>query len=305
MTAIFHPGEREIQHRTGEAHIADAIKSIVTGTLANNAINFVEKQPMVIVGSRNDAGEPWASLLVGHVGFARVPDPGTIQFDTRQISSNGTDIFFSNLRQDDQIGSLFIELNSRKRLRVNGTCKWEGSLIELKIKHAYPNCPKYIQRRIISMPEGFQKLTSVTAEGIHLTDHMIDWIKGADALFVASAGADGGLDASHRGGNPGFIQLIDNKVLKIPDYPGNSLFNTFGNIVQNPKVGLLLIDFEQKQTLQITGTASLLFDQTSEADLLRTKGTGRYWLFHPSRWLHTIDHHNIEWTFLEYSRFNP
>lgn len=155
------------------------------------------------------------------------------------------------------------------------------------------------------MPEYFQKAASSTVEGNILTAPLPEWIKNADTLFVASAGPDGSLDASHRGGNPGFVQIIDDNVLKIPDYPGNSLFNTLGNMVQNPNVGLLFVDFEKRETLQLTGTASLLFDQTSETDLHKTKGTGRYWLFSTLRWIHTIDHHNIQWDLLEYSPFNP
>ncbi|MBO9562060.1 MAG: pyridoxamine 5'-phosphate oxidase family protein [Niastella sp.] len=305
MSDVFHAGEREVQDKTGETHLADAIKGLITSTIPQGAINFVENQPMVIVGTRNAAGEPWASLLIGNFGFVKVPDPGAIVFDTRRIISDESDIFFSNLHDDDQIGSLFIELSSRKRLRVNGTCRHEGAFIQLSIQHAYPNCPKYIQRRVISMPEYFEKVAAVTTQGTGLTPAAIAWIKDADTLFVASAGANGGLDASHRGGNPGFVQVIDDTVLKIPDYPGNSLFNTLGNIVQNPKVGLLFIDFDKRETLQLTGTASLLFDQTSEDDLLRTRGTGRYWLFNALRWIHTIDHHNVQWKFLEYSRFNP
>jgi uncharacterized protein len=305
MANVFHSGEREVQIQTGEAHIAASLQDLITPYLHSGAVNFIERQPMVIAGSRNAAGEPWASLLTGSPGFAEVQDAGAIVLDTRQITSTDNDVFFSNLNSDGEIGSLFIELSTRKRLRVNGVAKYQGPLIEFTIKQAYPNCPKYIQRRSASLPEYFKKVISIIEEGTALTATLIDWIKNADTLFVASTGADGSMDASHRGGNKGFIQIIDNNVLKVPDYPGNSMFNTFGNITQNPKVGLLFIDFEKRQTLQLTGSATLLFDQTSEADLRRTKGTGRYWLFETSRWLKVIDHHRIEWAFLEYSPFNP
>jgi hypothetical protein len=305
MKDAYHSGELEIQHKVGEHDIADRNSVLISNAIVRGAINFVEKQTMAIVGSRNQAGELWASLLVGNVGFVKVPDRGTIVFDTRQLTSNPEDLFFSNIAVDNQIGSLFIELDSRKRLRVNGACTYENSLITFHVHHAYPNCPKYIQRRVISAPEYVERTVSITTEGNELNEEAIRWINGADTLFVASAGADGNLDASHRGGNPHFVEVLENGVLKVPDYQGNSLFNTFGNIVQNPHIGVLFIDFENRKTLQLTGTASLLFDQTSERDLAKTNGTGRYWLFHPSRWIHTANHHRVDWKFLEYSPFNP
>lgn len=305
MADIFHQGELDIQNRTGEAHIADRNKVMISNSIIKGVVNFIERQPMVIVGSSNQDNELWASILIGNVGFAKVKDPHTITFDTSHLNSTHTDIFFSNIDRNNQIGSLFIELDSRRRLRVNGTCKFKDSLIELSVQHAYPNCPKYIQRRSISMPEYFKETIAHTTEGNDLTESAIDWIKSADTLFVASAGSAGNLDVSHRGGNPGFIEIINDSALKIPDYPGNSLFNTFGNILQNPKAGLLFIDFEKRQTLQLTGTTSLLFDQTTETDWRKTKGTGRYWLFHTSRWIHTTDHHRVTWKFLDYSPFNP
>ncbi|MCX2480629.1 pyridoxamine 5'-phosphate oxidase family protein [Pedobacter sp. MC2016-15] len=305
MENVYHDGELEIQKRVGEAEIADQNKKLVTPFIVKGAINFVEKQPMAVVGSRNQEGELWASILIGNFGFVKVADPALVVFDREKLVSNPDDIFYGNISTDNQIGSLFIELDSRKRLRVNGSVTMEGSKIELSVDQSYPNCPKYIQRRVISMPEYFEKTQSGTSEGVGLTEVMISWIRDTDTFFVASAGEDGHLDVSHRGGNPGFLQVDEDGVLKIPDYPGASFFNTFGNVLQNPKVGLLFIDFEKRETLQLTGTASLLFDQNAEDDLLRTKGTGRFWLFKPARWIHTLEHHRVGWSFLEYSPFNP
>ena len=303
MKEVFHSGELEIQKRTGEEKIAELNKNLVSPYIVKGAINFVEKQPMVIVGSRNRENELWASILIGDFGFIEVPKPSTVVFNTEKIVSTTSDIFYRNILEDNQIGSLFIELSTRKRLRANGSCAINGPKIEMSIEQAYPNCPKYIQRRAIAEPEHFKKTqTEDVIEGIPFDDEVLDFIKSADTFFVASAATDGKLDASHRGGNPGFLGIIKNNTIKIPDYPGNSLFNTWGNITQNPNVGLLFIDFEKRETLQLTGHASLLFDQHSEDDLLKTKGTGRFWLFESLR---SINHHQVEWNFLEYSPFNP
>lgn len=305
MENVFHAGELEIQKRTGEAGLAERNKKMFNSFIVPGAVNFVEKQAMTIVGSRNQKNELWASILIGNFGFVKVPGPATILFDTDKLVSNPSDIFYSNIIHDHQIGSLFIELDTRKRLRVNGSCCIKDSIIEFNIEHAYPNCPKYIQRRVISMPEYFEKILPETTQGTGLSEDAINWIKGADTFFVASSGIDGRLDASHRGGNPGFLEITDNGRVKIPDYPGNSIFNTLGNVLQNPNVGLLFIDFEKRETLQLTGTASLLFGQSSEEDLLKTKGTGRFWFFESTCWIHTTEHHRVGWQFLDYSPFNP
>ncbi len=305
MAEVYHSGEREIQNTIGEVQIADRNGTVITDTIIKGAINFIEKQPMAIVSSKNNEGELWTSLLIGNFGFTKVTAPNTIVFEKNSITGNADDIFYSNIQNHNQIGSLFIELDTRRRFRINGSCQFQDSQIEVKIKEAYPNCPKYIQRRIISSPEYFDKTTPTTAEGIELTDTEKKWIENADTFFVGSTSIEGRLDSSHRGGNPNFIEVLDDGTLKIPDYAGNSLYNTFGNIVQNPNVGLVFIDFEKGQTLQLTGRATLLFNQQTEADLAKTNGTGRYWLFNTSRWIHTINHHHVEWRFLEYSPFNP
>ncbi len=302
---VYHSGEMEVQHILGESMIAARNGTVIADKIVKGAINFIEKQPMAIVGSKNKPGELWASLLIGNFGFAKVPNPETIIFESNMITSNGNDVFYDNIQQHDHIGTLFIEPGSRRRFRTNGITSMLGSQIELKIKEAYPNCPKYIQRRSFSLPEHIEKNTPATVEGAALTETEINWIGHADTFFVSSTSMDGRLDVSHRGGNPNFVQVTEDGTLKIPDYSGNSLYNTLGNIIQNPQVGLLFVDFENGHTLQLTGKANLLFNQKNEDDLIKTKGTGRYWLFSTSRWIRTFNHHKAQWKFLEYSPFNP
>lgn len=305
MAEVYHEGEKQIQQKIGEVAIANRNGAVITDTIIKGAINFIEKQPIAIVSSADAAGEIWVSLLIGNFGFTKVPHPNAIVFEKDSIISNPGDVFYKNITVHPQIGSLFIELDSRRRFRINGSCRFKESQIEVKITEAFPNCPKYIQRRILSLPDYFERIVSSTREGNQLTDAGIIWIKNADTFFVGSSSGEGRLDANHRGGKPGFVEMLDNGTLKIPDYQGNSLYNTFGNIVQNPKVGLLFIDFEKGETLQLTGKAELLFDQKSETDLIKTAGTGRYWLFNTDRWIHTENHHKVKWNFLEYSPFNP
>ena len=97
---------------------------------------------------------------------------------------------------------------------------------------------------------------SDTQSGETLTGSLIDWIESSDTCFVASAHPDGPADVSHRGGKAGFIRVSKN-TLTVPDYPGNSMFNTLGNMALNPRAGMLFLDFQQNRQLQITGSVSL------------------------------------------------
>ena len=76
-----------------------------------------------------------------------------------------------------------------------------------------------------------------------------------------------GADASHRGGRPGFVRVVDEKRLRLADYAGNNMFQTPGNISRDPRVGLLFVDFASGATLQLTGRARILWDSTSFSDL--------------------------------------
>ena len=88
-------------------------------------------------------------------------------------------------------------------------------------------------------------------------------------FFIATADAEGRPDCSYKGGLPGFVRVDDEHTLAIPDYDGNGMYRTWGNVLQNPHVGLLFIDFENPKRLRVNGTA-----QVREDDPLRTEFPG-------------------------------
>ena len=303
--AAFHSGEREIQQKADEVQMALINGGIIADAIMAGAINFIEKQPMAIVSSRTIKGQIWTSLLIGDFGFIKVLNPQIIIFEKELTRSSQQDIFFQNISTTPAMGCLVIELASRRRYRVNGNCQENNQNLELHIEEAYPNCPKYIQKRVISLPDYFKKIDTFVTKGEKLGTSEKNWIRHADTFFIGSQSNMGKLDASHRGGNVGFITILEDGRLKIPDYKGNSMYNTWGNIAQNANVGLLFIDFLKGETLQLTGTAELLFNQHSELENQQTKGTGRFLLFNTEQWIHTENHHSVDWTFIEYSPFNP
>ena len=97
--------------------------------------------------------------------------------------------------------------------------------------------------------------------------------------------------------------MLDRATLRIPDYPGNSMFNTLGNLALNRNAGLAFPDFEGHRVLQLTGTADILWDQADPAN--ETAGTGRFWHFHLDSWLGTPIPDAITSEFLDYFSLQP
>ena len=83
--------------------------------------------------------------------------------------------------------------------------------------------------------------------------------RGADTFFLGTTNPERGSDTSHRGGAPGFVR-VDGDRLWWPDYPGNNLFNSFGNLAVDPEAALLFFDFDTGRTLQLSGTAEVDWD---------------------------------------------
>lgn len=302
---MYHKGERKIQELTEEINIADANGRVINDSIVPGAIKFIENQSMVIISSVDSKNNVWISVIMGSNGFIKVDSHNSLSIDLKKVTSSKLDIFFKNLKGSTKIGTLFIELATRRRFRINGEISITDKKISLNVLEAYPNCPKYIQQRKIVSPSVTDKLDSNQETGNLLTQELKLWISSSDTLFVGSQSSKGLMDASHRGGKPGFVQISDESSIKIPDYSGNSLYNTLGNFVQNERAGLLFVDFKENKTLQLTGEASILFDQKDEKDLELTGGTGRYWIFKISNWIITENHNDINWEFNSYSPFNP
>jgi hypothetical protein len=96
---------------------------------------------------------------------------------------------------------------------------------------------------------------------------------------------------------------MNDATLKIPDYPGNSMFNTFGNLLLNPKAGLGFLDFHRRRLLQLTGTVEIVWDQPGTES--ETGGSRRFWYFHCEQWIEHSMFQAVSSELLEFSPFNP
>jgi predicted pyridoxine 5'-phosphate oxidase superfamily flavin-nucleotide-binding protein len=164
-----------------------------------------------------------------------------------------------NLATRPELGLLAIDLEKRRRLRINGRAFHDPARgIFVAVEQVYGNCPKYIQARRVEPVAGEvspQPTPPDSSSVLHAEQQAL--IASADTFFIASFHGPGGADASHRGGAPGFVRVLDEHTLAFGDYPGNNMFNTLGNLVVQPRAGLLFLDFTSGDVLQISGEAHL------------------------------------------------
>lgn len=92
------------------------------------------------------------------------------------------------------------------------------------------------------------------------TDEDRAFIGRSAMFFIATADAGGHPDCSYKGGLPGFVRVLDERTLAVPDYDGNGMYRSWGNVRVNPHVGLLFLDFENPKRLRLNGVASIAMD---------------------------------------------
>lgn len=92
------------------------------------------------------------------------------------------------------------------------------------------------------------------------------FITSRSMMFVATADAQGHPECSYKGGLPGFVRVLDDRTLAFPDYDGNGMYRSWGNVLVNPAVGLLFLDFEAPKRLRVNGSAQITADDPLRAD---------------------------------------
>lgn len=300
----FHDGELEAQRNAHEEAIAARNAANVVDHIIRGAVPFVRQQTMLYAGSTDVAGRVWASMLIGAPGFLQPSeDARTLVVDLHQVTLDKYDPFWENMERDGRVGLLLLEMQSRRRLKINGTAHLADGCLHVRIEESVPICPRYIQRRAIVMAGTRAHPSSdVVGYGKGLGAKQLQSIAGADTFFLASIHETHGADCSHRGGTPGFVQVKGDGVLRIPDFNGNSMFNSFGNFLCNPQAGLLFPDYERRRILQLNGRAAVFWNQPDEDGL--TDGTGRFWEFTVDRW-REAELPIARADFIDYSPFLP
>ncbi len=214
----------------------------------------------VHIGAVDTAGHPWAIMRTGPKGFMTSPNDKTLTIASKPLPGEPADL---NLAVGAKTSVVGIEFETQRRNRLNATIDGaDDGTLSMQVDQSYGNCPKYIQvrNRVAAGPS--QPETPTTTAVLSEVDKY--QIGKADTLLIASRAAQlgddprAGVDINHRGGNPGFVSILDEKTLQFPDYKGNSFYNTFGNILTDGRVGLQFVDFETGILLNIKGTAEVV-----------------------------------------------
>ena len=299
----FHRGEQKIQERLGVRDKMEHFgRQVIRDFMPEQHQEFFGKLPFVFVGHADQKGWPWASILFNPPGFIESTKSRLIQINAVPVAG---DPLADVLKRGDRLGLLGIELETRRRNRISGRIsKVSETGIELRVDQVFGNCPQYIQIRKLQHIDPLSMPPVAIEELTRFNHQAVELMSNTDTFFVASYVANDnraineGVDVSHRGGKPGFIRVDDERTLTIPDYLGNFHFNTLGNFLENPKAGLLFIDFEQGHLLTLTGTVEILWDSP---DTEYFTGAERLWTFRidHGRWLKNVL--PLRWKLEEYS----
>lgn len=250
--SVFQEGERSLhqkidikerQHQLGLRMIGDH--------MPDQHRAFSAMLESVHIGAVDPSGHPWAIMRTGSAGFMKSPDGKTLTISSYPLSGEPDD---HNLSIGAKTSVVGIHYETQRRNRMNATVDAaEDSSLSFHVDQSYGNRPKYIQIRNKTPAGSATPKTPVTSTTLNEADK--DQIAKADTLLIASRA---GVDINHRSGMPEFVSVLNDTTLRLPDYKGNSFYNTYRNIMTDNRIGLEFVDFETGTLLNIEGTAELI-----------------------------------------------
>jgi NAD(P)H-flavin reductase len=291
----FHEGEEWMMHAMGVPIRDNPSSPGITPQLAYHLANA----PMIAIGTLDERGAPWTTLWGGEQGMARAMGGGMVgirtvvaqQHDPVVETLVGRDTSGTVTRESGtgrMVSGLTIDLVTRKRVKMSGRMvagalgmrQDENSSLEdseaevqlvFKIEESLGNCPKYLNCKRVTHSRSNPVLLSDSSV---LSSHALELLAKADCFFISSAQQNQSMDTNYRGGPPGFLRIVSNSgpgaVLCWPEYSGNRLYQTLGNIVLYPQVGICVPDFESGNVLYCTGNATVLVGKDAATLLLHS-----------------------------------
>jgi len=295
--SIWHEGEKFIQEKLGVAERMEGVgQRVIRDFMPEQHREFYAQLPFMVLGSVDGEGDAWATFIEGRPGFMSSPSPTALDIAARPdpLDPAGRGMF-----DGAPVGLLGIEMHTRRRNRMNGVLASLDQGFRVEVDQSFGNCPRYIQLRDFTFARDPQVAFSGQIETLAMIDPAARaLIERADTFFVATyADRDDRrqVDVSHRGGKPGFVR-VDDGSLTIPDFNGNLFFSTLGNIHLNGKAGLLFVDFENGDVLQLSGDAEVIFES---AEIAAFQGAERLWTFRARRIVRRPGGLALRWAFQE------
>lgn len=282
MTVLqgWHRGERSIQDKLGFAGPMSMAYTWIEGEMDEQHREFHSTRlPFVPVTILDRAKRPWTSILAGSTGkpgFISSPWWNRLDMDVKIWKG---DPFWESVQGFDGermlIAGIGIELSTRRRNKFAGHVfevdrMGEGQLrLKLLVNQAIGNCPKYINVRELDPHPDTNPIVvherPIMLQGERLPDELIDFVREADTIFIGtsyearpeeSARFPSHVGQNQRGGRKGWVRVrSDCRTLVIPDYSGNRLMTSLGNIEATPVAAVTIIDFITGNILYLTGQA--------------------------------------------------
>ncbi|OBF44722.1 hypothetical protein A5787_13030 [Mycobacterium sp. 852002-50816_SCH5313054-b] len=272
----FHSGELAMQRQAGvEAQAARLAPMLAPGQLRAGTAAFLSEVTFAALTARDTTGRLWTSPLLGPAGFLQAASPTTLRIHASLPSADP----LHGPACGQPVGVIAMNFLTRRRLRINGRLTGNDGGLTIDIDQAYGNCPQYIQQRRIQVDGRPDDKLVRHYSGLTLRPDDIRLINTADTFFLGTTHAASGNDASHRGGPSGFVHAATGH-LWWPDYPGNNMFNSLGNLAADPTAALLFLDFRAGTALQLSGSAEVRWSDAAAGD---DGYTGRHVHFVPQR----------------------
>ena len=293
----WHEGETKMRQ---SMHAPDLHDNPTVPTLSPQLANHLQVAPLIAIGTLDSEGRPWTTLWGnGDKGFARpvaegivgMRTPVTGRYDPVVEELFGKEATGQIVREEGEgrmVAGLTIDLETRKRVKMFGrmiagalgtrddeVLGHEEHIAEvqlvLKIEQSLGNCPKYLNQKHIVQALAKPELVSDTPK---FPQRALDLIEKSDLFFISSSQCDQDMDTNHRGGPPGFMRVVSNDdsgaVICYPEYSGNRLFQTLGNLMVNPLAGLCVPDFDTGDMLYFTGKTDILVGKDAAEVLPRS-----------------------------------
>jgi ferredoxin-NADP reductase len=290
LTGGWHPGEVAV-HKL--LNIPDHGGKPTSRGMPQGYGYRIAASPLVAFGALDGEGRPWTTVLGGERGFSRPIQQGFL--GAKSLVDRNHDPVVEALLgpappegelvpREVPLSALSVDLENRDRVKIagrliagvinsqGGTGSGVGELeMAVLVKETLGNCPKYMNKKVIREHLPSPELVSDT---LPLPKEAINLIEKADMFFLTTAhGA--AMDTNHRGGPPGFIRVARNSpdevVVVYPEYSGNRLYESLGNLYLNPKIGIAVPDFDTSDVLYLTGTTKILVRTEAAALVPHTK----------------------------------
>lgn len=253
---------------------------------------MVSKAPLLALGTLDEYGRPWTTIFGGKEGFARQIAQSAIGVRTMvdweydlviQALLGGADEEPVTMEGEGKmVGGLTIDLETRMRVKLHGRML-AGALgarnkvdsvteaqMVIQIDKSLGNCPKYLNSKEIIPATPRPKLISDSPK---LPAQAAALLEKADMFFMSSY-QHSDMDTNHRGGPPGFVRMVSNEesgaILIYPEYSGNRLYESLGNLQINPLAGITIPDFDTGDVLYLTGKTEVLIGAAASSILPRS-----------------------------------